>query len=614
MPAESGPIIPQAGSSDLRIWTADAPLTELSSYLDWDWFASMIGVLRIYLFEHRTIPTWNFAMCGGQPELAVPISWAWTWPSLVAYSLAPYPAILLLWIVLTLVGFVSLRGLLVRWTGSRRGATVGACVYAFSGYFAGHFNVGHVNFAFFHLVPAMMLIFEVGFARVLAAAPAGRSIVASTIVAFLFFTSAFPHALVYFYPAFVLLVAVRGIAAVRSVGAWRTLRAAAPLLAAQALGAWLAAYKLWPVIRWQLLSPRRFFAPESYGLGEILLASLRWIPSRDLLAVNPWQHVVESATPPWGPWELYAFVGAVPWLLAAIAVTLRLLGRSRTVASGPAGFDVAAYGLLLVVLGVATTLGSGHPASPAQWFGTLPLLSGVRAFGRFQILTVLGIASLGAAGFAVLERRWSVCRGRPGLLLGVAAAAATPVIAQAALLVWDIPATPKAKILARYGDPPHPDPPELVAVSSGVREGGHQTTLLESGYWIANCYTNLTVSGATPPLPARTRAPLSEPPPIALTSLAHDRLELAYAPDDEGWIRLRLRVLDGFEVDAPIRRDDAFPSIRRRDLVGGRLRIRAVYPGPREGLVATLAGVVVAALWAAAWRWRASASAPGAPG
>lgn len=257
----------------------------------------MIALLRVHLFEHGTIPSWNFAMCGGHPELAVPFSWAWAWPSLLAYALPPGPAILAAWAGLTALGFLSVRALLRRWTGSRRGAFLGACVYAFSGYFAAHFNVGHANFAFFHLVPAMMLLFEVAFARRLGGRSAAGATAASTLLAFLFFTSGVPHALVHFYPAFLLLIAFRGLAAARAGARRSALRAAAPLLAAQGLAAWLAAYRLWPVIRWQIAFPRESAGPEAYGLGEILLASVRWIPVGGLLTLDPWQGGAGSASP-----------------------------------------------------------------------------------------------------------------------------------------------------------------------------------------------------------------------------------------------------------------------------------------------------------------------------
>ncbi len=151
-----------------RPWTAEESLCGQTLFADWDGVASMIFSLRTYLFEHGTVPIWNFMLCGGQPELSVPFSWAYAWPSLIGYALPPIHAILAVWFVMSLAGFLAMRALLMRWSGVARGATAGACVYVLSGYFASHFNAGHVTFAFFHFVPILMLLFEVGFARMLA--------------------------------------------------------------------------------------------------------------------------------------------------------------------------------------------------------------------------------------------------------------------------------------------------------------------------------------------------------------------------------------------------------------------------------------------------------------
>ena len=128
----------------IRPWSSDEALNDLALYADWDFVSSMILSLRIHLYEYGTIPTWNFRLCGGSPELSAPHSWAYVWPSLFAYALPPNSAILSLWIVLTLVGFFSMRALLLRWSGSVLGANKGACLYVFSGYFAARFNGGHV--------------------------------------------------------------------------------------------------------------------------------------------------------------------------------------------------------------------------------------------------------------------------------------------------------------------------------------------------------------------------------------------------------------------------------------------------------------------------------------
>ena len=82
----------------------------------------MIASLRVHLFEHQTIPVWNFMFCGGRPELAVPFSWAYTWPSLFGYALAPMHAIIAAWIALSLVGLLAAKSLFEGWSGSRSAA------------------------------------------------------------------------------------------------------------------------------------------------------------------------------------------------------------------------------------------------------------------------------------------------------------------------------------------------------------------------------------------------------------------------------------------------------------------------------------------------------------
>jgi len=98
----------------VRVWTADEPLSDLTLFGDWDYMASMVSSLRIHLFEHGTIPTWNFLLCGGRPELAIPSSWAWAWPSLLAYTLPPNAALLTLWLSMTAIGILAMRSLLLR--------------------------------------------------------------------------------------------------------------------------------------------------------------------------------------------------------------------------------------------------------------------------------------------------------------------------------------------------------------------------------------------------------------------------------------------------------------------------------------------------------------------
>ncbi len=568
---------------DGRVWTLPEPLAALTLPFDWDSVASMIASLRYYAFEHGAIPVWNFTFCGGRPELAVPFSWAWTWPSLLAYALPPNQAILAAWALLTAVGALATRALLLRWTGDSAAAALGALLYAGSGYFGAHFNVGHASFAFFHLVPLSMALFEAGLARRLRGEPAVRTVHGSMLGAFLFATAGLPHALLHFYPAFAALVILRAGSGARAIGFARAVRAVTPLLVAHALGLGLAAYKLWPALRWQLDRPRSGVFTESHGLFEVLANTLRFVPGGGRLALQPWLEM--------RAWEQHAFVGPGAWALAALALGMSA-GRAR---SRPQA-GIAAYATVLVASGLALALGNGHPASPAQAFGSLPLLDGVRGFGRYQVLTVFGLSILAAQGFASLR---ALAAGRPRLRLlapALALASAGPVAAQAASFVWNLPATRNRAILAYYGSPPRPDPPQLLGMDAvPMARAGHQTSLLERGFWIANCYENLTLPGGALALPVGARLPLTDPPPVRLRSLGARRLELDLREGGSGWVDIELRVPEGFETNAPASRRGGWrASVRRADLSGDTLAIAAAYRGPREGALASAATAAAA--------------------
>jgi len=585
----------------LRPWSAQEPLSQLTLHADWDSVASMVESLRIHAFQWGTVPTWNFMFCGGRPELAVPFSWAWTWPSLFAYLLSPLPALLAVWALMTGVGLFAVGALLLRWTGSPLGAGVGAAVYVFSGYFAAHFNAGHPTFAFYHLVPAAMLCFEWGYAGALAGRRTVGASAAGAVVAFLFFTAGLPHALIHFYPALLLLVAVRLAFAGRQWG-WRAaLLAARAPLGAQVLGLWWAAYKLWPVMRWQLGSPRGDLVLEAYGPLQVLGNTLRFVPH--YFAAETW--LPWFVLPAWG---YNAFVGPAPWLLAGVAVVTLL--RSRGTAGAKPDRGSMAFALLLVGAGLLLALGNDSPWSPARGFRYLPLLGGVRAFNRYQILLVFGLAILAAHGVAWITGRVAAKRFGRALLGLVVLATVVPVLAQSALLVWNIAAQPRHGLLAAYPVSTRPEPPELMgtyhswhALSGGT---GHQWSVLERGYWIANCYANLSMPRLRRTPLITSSVPLSNPPPDRVVGLTRDTLTLAYAPGGARRVALNLPVLPTFRFNAPA---ETMPSghvaFRTRDLPENRLSVTAAYSGPQAGAWTSLTGLLAGlAVAGRAWRRR----------
>jgi hypothetical protein len=557
-----------------RSWaTTEASLSDLTPFADWDPVISTILSLRTYLFEHGAIPTWNYMLCGGRPELSVPFSWAYTWPSLFGYSLPPVHAVIAVWIVMTAVGFFSLRGLLRRWGADSLGANTGACLYAFSGCFAARFEAGHISVAFFHLVPLLMLLFEIGFARALAGQPMFGAALMTTLGSFLFMSAGLPHALMHFYPAFLLLVAFRVVQTAGARGTTRSLRAAVVPIAAHALGLWLAAYKLWPVIRWQLAHPRQRVLFESYSVWEVVRNTLLFVTD----------HLQPASQQPWHvypAWGYNAYVGPVAWLLAALAAVVVIAKASRT--GGNRGDrDGGVFALLLISIGIALSLGNDNPMSPAYLFRHFPLLDGIRAFNRYQILIVLGVSTLVAHGLSAIAAHRGEQRGK-GVGKVVAGALAlgalAPVLAQAGLLAWNVPAASKAGILALYSAVDPAVPPQMIRKQwTGLRESGHESALLEHGYWIGNCHSDLTLSALRLQLPERASKPISRPAPASLERLGRNSLTLSYAPEpeeagrDEEPVILYLRILESFQFDAPTHTlPNGRTAFYRSDLEGGR--------------------------------------------
>ena len=579
-----------------RPWTAEESLGELTLHRDWDYMASMISSLRVYLFDHGTIPTWNFLVCGGRPELAIPSSWAYSWPSLFAYLLPPNLAIITTWVILSAIGFWAVRALLLRWTGSSLGALAGAGVYVFSGYFAVRFNLGQVGFSFFHLVPVLMWIFERAYAPGHAGKIRTAPIVLMTLASFAFFTSGIPQGLMFFYPAFLLLIVFRIVESSRGAGWGASLGAAGAPLLAHLLGLWMAAYKIWPPIRWQLDHPRFAVLPESYDLGRTLGNTLDFVPHY----IGPWKQAAWQVYPAAG---YNAFVGLVPWLLALLALAaLAVLGRRSTGErlKASTGWTIG-YALALLFAGLSLSLGNDNPWSPASLFRHLPVFEGVRSFARYQILSIFSLGIFTAVGIASLEAfGWKIGK----LLSRLAAfAACAPVLAQAMLLIWNIDALPHAGILARYDSPGRPDRPTLMAmvpVYGPSVKPEERLAFIEAGYWATNCKEDILLPGIMRRERVGSRKELTSPPPERLVALKRNRIVLSYEPGDplQGY-RVNLPLLDTFRLNVPLVSYLGKEKVwfRRGELPRGRLEITAAYDGPAAGLRASLAGLVAALLF-----------------
>lgn len=585
----------------VRAWTADAPLSELTLMSDWGSVSGMIESLRLNLFEYHTIPLWNFTMCMGRPELATPFSWAYTPTSLVAYLLPGNLAILAVWVALTALGIGVTRSLLLRYTGSGSGATVGACLFAFNAFFVVRFMVGHVTFAFLHLVPLLLLCFETSYAKALAGERLLGWSLLSALSAFLFFSAGLPHGVYYFYPALPLLVLLRvaHTSRIRS-GA---VRACAVPLGSHVIGLWLALYKLWPAISWQLDFPREIgSALEDHSALTVLWKAISLSPAAFETGI--------VFGPPHASW---IHLGPVAIGLAAVGLWAGLrAGR------GPSDRRlITTFASLLVIVGFAMSLGNSDPWAPATWLRALPFFSAVRMLVGYQVLVALGLSVLAAQGLASCAARREAAGGSRALVGLLALLAVGPVVAQAGALVWRVSAVPNSWVRAQYEEPLHREPPAPLAIrryAPGSKKAigvfSHQTTALREGAWIANCVANLSLPGKIRRVPPGLRIPLSEPPPIAVERLTRDRITLLYPPAEQGRIILNLGALRSFEFDAPITEWQGPKAVfRRRDLRNERLTMRAVYPGPVLGASLSLAGAVVGAAFFA-WLARRESRAP----
>ena len=299
-------------------WFHNLELINLTG--DWDYYASMATSLRVYLFEHGAIPLWNFHFCGGRPELANPQSWGYVWPSLFAYLFPGNLAQFMLWIALTLVGFFSMKSFLFALGSGKYGSWAGALLYVFNGYFASHFNIGHVTFAFFHLVP-LLLLQALNLWRESVPEKVLSKGLWLTLSTFLFFTAAIPHGLFYFYPVVPLFVAILFIIESKDRGRKIAKKRLFTLLVYHVLGIGLSSYRLWPILSWQMNFPRQDVRIEGLTIYDIITNSLRYFNDYNNPLIKQFENQV------WLIWEYNAFVGPIPWLL--LLMTLVLIWKKK---------------------------------------------------------------------------------------------------------------------------------------------------------------------------------------------------------------------------------------------------------------------------------------------
>ena len=575
-------------SASLRALFQDETL-----YRDWDYFASAARALRIYLFEYHTIPTWNFLLCGGRPELVNPQSWVYSWPSLLVYLVDGNAVFMLLWLLMTIIGFGAMFLFLRQLGGGRVGAAAGALLYCANGYFASRFNQGQVTFAFYHLVPSLLLLTLRVYEAVRQGKKAGPSLGLLILVSFLFFSAALPHALFYFYPAVLLFIPLL---------AWRDRvsssiegrRSILWVISAHALGPLLASYRLWPMIQWQLDHPRKGILNENLSLVDLLANTLRYFPDyHEMFDFNFPAQV-------WFAWEYNAYVGQGVWLAIALALLLWVSKRAPQGTKRPerAGLMLMLplFGLVCCLAGLLLALGNANPFSPAALFHYVPLLSGVRVFGRYQILLIFGLSLLVCRSvdilFAALHKGRLLRYGWLTALLLILFVNTLSLI-QTVALVSTVEYVNDADHVKTYPLSSRQEPPRLVDQEDIMKHGHtHQNHLLRQGYWVGNCYEPMTVSH--PPPHSEPIRPLTEPAPNAIVKLTSDSLQLAYGSEVRGRVAINLAVDSSFEFNVPVAEGaDGRLSFAAEDLDHGVLAMRRPLRGEWYGSLLSALGLML---------------------
>jgi len=338
---------------------------------DWDWVFSDAWLSASGLLERGWPPLWSIQLAGGAPLAADPESLSHSPFLILPLALGPIVGTKLLVTLLIAAGLVGCHRLGRRWIGDEVGATVFAFVFVFSGHFAIHFRVGHLPWAVFYLVPWVLLYAD----RLLFDRDPGLAasigLLASLVA---LFSGPVYHALTFFLlPVAVLYGLLDGRRApsnrVRHV---LTLTFCA---AALIMPRWLA------VISWEQRTPRNV---TGYGgMPWVEMANMLVTPIQDYKAPAPWGGS--------GVWEYWSYVGIVTGMLAIVSLGIR--GRSR--------------GLAGACLGAAMILAWRGPwGAPLAWIAPhVPFLYSVRAFSRFVVLAVFGIALLAGNAIGALRRR-----------------------------------------------------------------------------------------------------------------------------------------------------------------------------------------------------------------
>jgi hypothetical protein len=371
------------------------------------------------------LPHWCPDLGTGLPLLAEGQTGALFPPNLLLHLLLPFAAAYNLSILLSLVLAGTFTAMYARQVGAGRGpAVTAAVVFGLSGFLLVHLK--HLNFlAAAAWAPLLLLLLER-----LAAGGGRRVVVLLALTVGILLTAGAPQIAYYTLllgTLYSLLLAFTG------GGTWRRLRPFALWLAAAGVGFLLAAPQLLPswelsrlglrreglriqdATRWNL-APKHlvtFVAPYAFGDPSVLterpaIDARTGRPRFDPATGKPLTELSGfEETESIFFWEMVAYVGILPLLLAAAGIALGFRNRIVWMAAG------------LLALAVVLALGR-HGGLYALLFRVLPGFGLFRMPSRFLLFADLLLAVLAAKGLTLLLVR---IRAGRRTAAGVAAAA-----------------------------------------------------------------------------------------------------------------------------------------------------------------------------------------------
>lgn len=445
-----------------NIWSTAESWDQMTWMWDWDHMISPARVLRQYLFEHGTVPFWNLYLCGGQFELQNPQSFTFTWPSLLYYLIHPAAAIMVLWALLTAAGTWATARLL-QYAGTRHWVSwTCAVAFTFSGYFGAHFNQGHATFSFFHMVPLLCWAVTREWHRHMESRRPRLIVPWLFLLTFLLFSAPAIQAMVYSFPAFLILTLFL---------IWPAATGFASGLAVSlTLGVLVASYKFLPVLFQSFSRHREDIFTERYG-PDILLKTMFTFVSQP---ARMWQdyHFPERF---FGWWEYAAFISPVLMILALLMPVVYF--ASRTLQSmrfhekptpdiRPTTIfrhRLLIAGVVMMLAGMVLCLGNGFWLDVAKSgsFGSAlsgpvaRLLQSIRVFPRFQFLSLFGATICAGIGLEYILSSRAFLNAVPtsALIMRVTMMllVAGPSLVQSAVMIHSINAIPDRIMVERFG-------------------------------------------------------------------------------------------------------------------------------------------------------------------